>query len=41
LLLADDIETRKRMGTRARVMLDANFTRQHEFARWQRLLATV
>lgn len=41
LLLADDIQTRNRMGTRARAMLDANFTRQHEFARWQRLLATV
>jgi glycosyltransferase involved in cell wall biosynthesis len=41
LLLADDIETRNRMGTRARAMLDANFTRQHEFVRWLRLLATV
>ena len=41
LLLADDIQTRDRMGTRARAMLDANFTRQHAFAHWQRLLATI
>lgn len=41
LLLVDDIQTCKQMGTRARAMLDANFTRQHEFARWQKLLATV
>jgi glycosyltransferase involved in cell wall biosynthesis len=41
LLLAEDAKTRNRMGTRARAMLDANFTRQHGFARWQRLLATL
>jgi len=40
-LLADDVETRNRMGIRARAALDMNFTRQQAFARWQRLLATV
>lgn len=40
LLLAEDVKTRNRMGTRARAMLDANFTRQLGFARWRRLLTT-
>jgi len=40
LLLAEDVQIRNRMGTRARAMLDANFTRQHGFARWRRLLAS-
>jgi colanic acid biosynthesis glycosyl transferase WcaI len=40
LFLAEDVQSRNRMGTRARAMLDANFARQLGFARWQRLLAT-
>jgi colanic acid biosynthesis glycosyl transferase WcaI len=40
LFLAEDVKTRNRMGTQARAMLDANFTRQLGFARWRRLLAT-
>jgi len=40
LFLAEDVKTRTGMGTRARALLDANFTRQLGFARWRRLLAT-
>jgi colanic acid biosynthesis glycosyl transferase WcaI len=40
LFLAEDVKTRNQMGTRARAMLDANFTQQLGFARWRRLLAT-
>jgi colanic acid biosynthesis glycosyl transferase WcaI len=41
LLLAKDVQTRNQMGTRARAMLDTNFTRQQAFARWRQLFATI
>lgn len=36
--LAEDEHTRQLMGSQARAMLDANFTRQHGFARWRQVL---
>ena len=39
LLLANDVNDPQSDGTRARAMLDANFTRQLALTRWQQLLA--
>lgn len=41
VLLSTDEEQRFAMGTRARAMLDAHFTRQHAFAHWQRVLDSI
>jgi glycosyltransferase involved in cell wall biosynthesis len=39
--LCHDEETRDRMGARARLMLDAHFTRRHAFGRWQQVLDAI
>jgi colanic acid biosynthesis glycosyl transferase WcaI len=41
LLLSTDDEKRVAMGTRARAMLDAHFTRQQAFEHWRRVLDAV
>jgi glycosyltransferase involved in cell wall biosynthesis len=41
VMLSTDEEKTRAMGTRARAMLDANFTRRHAFDRWQRLLNAI
>jgi len=41
VMLSTDEEKTAAMGTRARAMLDAHFTRRHAFERWQRLLDAI
>ena len=41
VMLSTDEDKRAAMGTRARAMLDAHFTRRHAFERWQRLLDAI
>src|SRR5262249_55184239 len=41
VMLSTDEERTAAMGTRARAMLDAHFTRRHAFERWQRLLDAI
>ncbi len=39
LALADDPDRLRRMGMKAREMLEGNFTRRHAFAKWEALVA--
>ena len=39
--LSSNVTTRKIMGRRARAMLEANFTRQHAFQHWVRVVDRV
>ena len=41
VMLSTDEDKRTAMGTSARAMLDAHFSRRHAFERWQRLLDAI